>query len=141
MENVRSGPVFKSSSVLFLLICSDHKTRESEVTEYTSTNALGHHLPEDAAQRLYETRRKIRSSITSIPAERDGKQIREFPLNKDLVHGPDFQFRGISQGGQYLPAAQRYTGRFYDKLGPNPLETLAGSTHHVLILSGLYTRV
>ncbi|MGH2593776.1 MAG: hypothetical protein ACRDGG_09710 [Anaerolineae bacterium] len=60
----------------------------------------------------------------------------DLPYNRKLVDGPDFN--GIAAGGLYMPAAQRFRGRFYAELGSNGLLLLTDSRHHVLILTPLY---
>ena len=60
------------------------------------------------------------------------------PYNGSLVEGPDFQLKGITKCGMYLPAAKRYRGRFYVALGPDGPSLLTDTLHHVLIISGLY---
>lgn len=114
------------STVLFIFICSNHKSLKGESAEYATSYALGNYISEKSAQKLYEVRAKIMRLITTTPAKRDSIRLRDFPLNRNLVHGPDFQFRGLRDGGLYLPAAQRYTGGFYHELLPSAREVLAG---------------
>lgn len=126
------------SSILFIFICSNHKAREGESADYATSYAIRNHIPEESAQKLYEVRKKIMKLIKETDIYRDNKRIAELPLNKHLVHGPDFQFRGLGNVGLYLPASQRYIGRFYQELLPNAREVLGNTKHHILIVSGLY---
>jgi hypothetical protein len=125
------------SSILFIIICSNGKTRLGEVDQYQPQGpTIGEHLPE-CVPLLFKARNDIRTLIaTSDEAGRDGKLLRTFPFNDHLIKGPDFQ-RGLSRGGQYLPAANRYHGRYYVGIGANG-SPLLDTPHHVLIVSGLY---
>ncbi len=126
------------SRVLVLAICSNRKTREGESDKYQSTGSISEFVPEQIARVLFKGRHYIRSLITGDSVSRDGKLLRNFPYNGSLVEGPDSQFKGITKGGMYLPAAKRYRGRFYDALGPDGPSLLTDTLHHVLIISGLY---
>ncbi|MBI3302029.1 MAG: peroxide stress protein YaaA [Deltaproteobacteria bacterium] len=127
------------SSILFLLICSNHKTRDGETREYQSIGTMRETLPDRAVHQLYTGREHIFDLITkSESISRDGKVLRQFPLNESLVPGLDIQLAGTRSQGLYLPAAKRYTGRFYSELGSDRVALLTNSPHHVLIVSGLY---
>jgi hypothetical protein len=89
--------------------------------------------------RLFDARRHVRTLITSDRVSRDGKLLREMPYNADLMDGTDLG--GQTQTGRYLPALQRYDGRFYRELGTTAAERVdlaAKMKHHLLIVSGLY---
>ncbi len=129
----------KKSNVLILTICSDSKTKEGEVGAYDSGASICQCVPEQYTHRLFDGRRRIRALITSDAVSRNGKLLRDMPYNRDLGHGPDFQLKGVTQTtGKYLPAAKRYSGRFYRELGDDGPALLMDTPHHVLIVSGLY---
>lgn len=128
------------SRVLFLLICSDTKTREGERPGYDPARGICRHLGQPLADKLLQARKTLRNLLAdSDEMNRDGRPLRSLPYNADLAAGPDF---GTAYSGQvqamYLPAARRYRGRFYRELAPDGPELLLGTPHHVLIVSGLY---
>lgn len=124
------------SNVLLLIICSNTKSREGEAA-YASSKGVTYHLSQDS-QRLLACREKIRSLLTGDALSREGTPMSELPYNKGLKKGRDFDPKSRNVEGRYLPAAQRYRGRFYEKLGPEGASALINSRHHVLIVSGLY---
>jgi hypothetical protein len=89
---------------------------------------------------MYDARRQIRKLITSDMASRHGKPLNQMPFNQDIVYGMDF--RGPVKRGDYLPALQRYDGRFYKEFGKQEERRsfLASNEfkHDILIVSGLY---
>jgi len=126
------------SKVLMLAICSNHKVESSDIVPYQSTWRVAEFAPGQLADKLYTARRRVRDLITSDKVARDGKLLRDMPFNSNLMNGPDFE--GTDANGSYLPALQRYDGRFYRELG-NTKERGSRSLrikHHLLIVSGLY---
>jgi len=126
-----------TSKALILTICSNTKIAEGEQREYSAISSIASLLDEPASKNLYEGRRQIRGLITGGEVSRDGKRLRELPYNSSLQNGPDFQLRGLSQGGMYLPAGKRYRGKFYTEIDPDGTSLLQAQ-HHILIISGLY---
>ncbi|HKZ40300.1 MAG TPA: hypothetical protein VJ044_05020, partial [Candidatus Hodarchaeales archaeon] len=61
--------------------------------------------------------------------------ISEDKWNKKLAYGQDF---GRNEKAFYLPAHERFWGRFYSALGEKGKEKLLNSSHHVLMICGLY---
>lgn len=110
------------SSILLLIICSATKTGENELCKYNDINAVTRRARRTAHQ-LLEGRASIYRLIANDPA-------RKRYHNEGLVPGPDLG--GKNRSGRYLPAATRYTGRFYQNLASDPLALLANSRHHVL---------
>lgn len=127
------------STVLFLTICSNSKTKLGEVASYEATGGIVNSISPRAAKVLLDTRATQRNFIMKSPeASRDGRLLRHLPFNEDLQVGPDFGATGIDTGGHYLPAARRYSGRFFSELGPDGPLLLMEGDHHVLITSALY---
>ncbi len=126
------------SQVLILAICSNQKVKSTGLAEYQPAWRLGEFLPDRLRKGLYAARQQVRHLITTDRVTRDGKLLRDMPFNGHLLDGPDF---GRDSGqGSYLPALQRYDGRFYRELG-GAAERRALSLrvkHHLLIVSGLY---
>lgn len=132
------------SGILIIAICSNTKITSGELQEYHPETSIQNALGEEFSpyiERLYDGRSNIHNLITSGEVSRDGKQLCNMPFNDGLVYGADLNFTGIANSGAYLPAIQRYDGRFYKELG-NPRERLLfflrNSLHHFLIVSGLY---
>ena len=129
----------RMSKVLILAICSNHKIKTESPCAYSSERGVSAHLLEPLRSRFFEARRHVRVLITSDRVSRDGKLLREMPFNADLIDGPDLG--GLGQAGLYMPALQRYDGRFYRELGTTVAQRddlAAHMRHHLLILSGLY---
>jgi cytoplasmic iron level regulating protein YaaA (DUF328/UPF0246 family) len=128
------------SNILILAICSNHKIESGNDVEYAAFQGIEKFLTENLATEMYDARRQIRKLISSDMASRDGKPLNELPYNQDIVHGMDF--RGPVKQGDYLPALQRYDGRFYKEFGKQEerLSYLATDQfeHDMLIVSGLY---
>lgn len=126
------------SKVLILTICSNHKVKSDNLVEYKSSWRVSDFLPRDLASDLYKARRQVRDLITSNKASRNGIPLHELPYNQHIVDGLDF--RGTTRRGFYLPALQRYNGRFYEKLGDQSARASLSAKikHHLLIVSGLY---
>ena len=126
--------------VLFLIACSNRKASGGEVD--FSGPEPGVSLPSVALrERVLSKRSKMFSLIKDTKIfsgfERGGNRAHQAP-NKTLVHGPDLG--GVMEGGTYLPAYQRYTGRTYGPITAAAWESY--STHRdrmtVMIMSGLY---
>ena len=61
--------------------------------------------------------------------------LRELPYNSQLANGPDL--RGETTG-LYLPAMQRYRGRFFQEFDPEETGSLGADSHRCLFVSALY---
>lgn len=126
------------SKVLIVTICSNTKSEAGQTLEYQASDGIAAVLPDDATRTLFARRRRVLGLITGGQVSRDGKALRAMPYNESLVTGPDFQAAGQASGGMYLPAIERYDGRFYTEIGSERLATAQRTEHHLLILSGLY---
>jgi len=137
---------------LILTICSNHKAfvenvprpAKGEVTEYNSAQAITNLLPE-IAKEIYVARKKAFRRIKESGAKRDGILLSDMPYNKDLKRGMDIVGdNSCEHGGFYMPAQQRYTGRFYqafqNTIGHSQAKLCLGedSGNYMLIISGLY---
>jgi hypothetical protein len=128
----------EKSNILILTICSNTKITSGEIIKGKYTGGIINFLPQDLVDPLYGVRYKMRNLITSGKVSRHGKLLREMPFNADLIDGPEFN--GNRSEGLYMPAIQRYNGRFFRSLGDEQERVnLASVTkHHLLIISGLY---
>jgi len=124
------------SHVLFVAICSNLKAEEPN-RGYDLATALQRDLPHYEGDRLMKTRRRAYSLLRNPETERDGLPVTELDYNVKLSNdGPDF---GGGKGAMvYLPAIERYDGRFYQALQKTRGEQLRQPRHHLLIISGLY---
>ena len=61
--------------------------------------------------------------------------MRDLPYNSQLANGPDL---GGSSTGLYMPAIQRYRGRFFQELDPEEAGSLGAGPHRCLFVSALY---
>jgi len=126
------------SHVLFVTICSNGKAEEPNANrEYDLGTALQRDLPPNEGDRLMKTRRRAYSLLRNPETGRDGQPVTEHEYNRRLSNdGPDF---GGGKGAiVYLPALERYHGRFYQALQETRGEQLRQPRHHLLIISGLY---
>ena len=130
-----------TSPVLFLGICSLNKATSSNDEPYKREQSIAAWLKDSqAVNLLYQTRKSSLELTLQGNLENKGSLLAQHPLNRDLRRGPDFN--GTARA-KYLPAIDRYIGRFYGGLGHNgkvyALKTsLNRSPHHLLIISGLY---
>ena len=131
-------------SNLILTICSNYKSNGGNAYD-VNARKIADLLPKKMADVLYSTRQSAYNHIAESGAKRDDTPLTEMQYNKGLVEGPDIT--NITSGaktGKYLPARERYTGRFYSKFNDNvsPGQTphLSGENcdNHLLIVSGLY---
>ncbi|MGB9845840.1 MAG: peroxide stress protein YaaA, partial [Methanothermobacter tenebrarum] len=125
------------NTFLFLIACSNGKQRGGE-HRYIEGNSIANMLPEHS-KKLFNARRQIYSLIKVHKIRRNGVILADLPYNAELVQGKDF---GLDDSnGKYLEAIMRYQGRFYRELskeGDDPVELVKKSSHHLLIISGLY---
>lgn len=133
-----------TSPVLFLGICSLSKRKDVESdppTQYQSDSSIAARLKNrPAVDRLYQGRREGFDLIRESGIENNGALLRDHPYNVALKPGPDF--RGTARA-RYLPAIDRYIGRFYrptNDQGETVVlrDRILRSPHHLLIVSGLY---
>ena len=130
-----------TSPVLFLGICSLNKSPLSNDEPYQKEQSIAAWLKDPQKENLlYQTRKASFELIFQGDLENYGIPLAKHPLNRDLRRGADFN--GTARA-KYLPAIDRYTGRFYGGKGNDgriyDLKTsLNGSSHHLLIISGLY---
>ena len=131
-------------SNLILTICSNHKNDGGDTYD-VNARKIADLLPKKMADILYNTRQSAYNHIVESGAKRDDTPLTEMQYNKGLVEGPDIT--NITSGakmGKYLPARERYTGRFYAKFkydgSGDQTPHLSGENcdDHLLIVSGLY---
>jgi|GEM_PF-862312 mRNA-degrading endonuclease RelE of RelBE toxin-antitoxin system len=133
-----------TSPVLILGICSLSKRKDVETdtpTPYQSNTSIAARLKhKPAVDRLFQGRKEGFELIRESNIENNGALLRDHPYNVALKGAPDF--RGAARA-RYLPAIDRYIGRFYRPTNDQG-ETLVlrdkvlQSPHHLLIISGLY---
>ena len=124
-----------SSKVLFVSICSLTKAGGG-YEEYEADEAIASELTPRLAKKLLWRRERIRQlSGETADVTWQGVALPELEFNRHLVRGPDF---GGDAGASYLPAVERYEGRFFLGLGSDRAAVLRTSSHHLLLLSGLY---
>ena len=124
-----------SSSVLFLTNCSLTK-KAGGGANYDDAGAITSALPAALADRLRARRADVWKAIKNKRALRwQGVRLADLEFNRDLVRGFDF---GGLRNAAYLPAPDRYQGRFFQALGAERKQLLAESGHRLLLLSGLY---
>jgi len=124
------------SPILIVTICSDRKMPGGSNCRYDDSPLRRTWSP-DEQRNLLAKRRWALELLRTTPEIRDGRRVRDIPCNKALRDGGDF---GGTADAPYLPAIERYSGRFYASLGDpdSRLEMVRRSEHHLLILSGLY---
>lgn len=127
--------------ILFISICTRQK-KEGGSPGYYPALAIGSKMNHKPRARLLETRSAIRERLKEL--EFDGIALEE--ENDDLIPAGDFGGTESSDA-RYLPAIDRYDGRFYNDrtgLGVRGADGMTGKErlrmkgHPLLILSGLY---
>ena len=128
-------PYRPSSMVLFLTNCSFTKTIGG-AAGYDESRAITSVLPTTLGDRLLGRRASIFGYMKdATDFYLKGASVSELEINRDLSQGPDLRGRRVAS---YLPALDRYEGRFFLALGPGGKQKLMESEHHTLFLSGLY---
>lgn len=88
---------------------------------------------EELVKRRNEALRLIHSGFIG----RDGIKLNEMQFNSRLVRGPEFGGEK-TKAARYMPAADRYAGRFYTAVKAKNSKILKETPHHILIISALY---
>ena len=121
--------------ILFLFPCSLTKSRGGE-SRYDESEAMTSCVGVDARSRLLERREEVRSLVKeNHDLDWQGIPLADLEFNRGLVRGMDF---GGRRTAAYLPAIDRYRGRFFHALGEGGRQALRGRGHGALIVSGLY---
>ena len=106
-----------TSPVLFLGICSLNKATSSNDEPYKREQSIAAWLKDSqAVNLLYQTRKSSLELTLQGNLENKGSLLAQHPLNRELRRGPDFN--GTARA-KYLPAIERYIGRFYGGVGNN----------------------
>ena len=121
------------TGILLITICSNNKKQGGGPFAKESPSLLAA-LPEHAST-IIKKRQAILHLLKGGEAIRDGIEISHMQLNSRLKLGPDF---GGNESSLFMPAYERYIGRFFAEVGKNNPSILAETAQHVLILSGLY---
>ena len=145
------------SDHIILISCSNGKVRGGNAA-YNPNDSITAFLPSDIQQTVWERRRTIADWIIAGQVEdrlRGDGNRRDSRYNIALRMGPDLgaglsetyppdthsDIRQKSQSKapiEYLPAYERYDGRFFVNAGLETFEKAIVEECHVLIVSGLY---
>lgn len=123
-----------STGILFVSICSRNKSFQPGTSGYSSGDAITARLSGPKGELLLKKRNDLYNRLLGEICFQD-LPVSERRMNRGLKEGLDL---GGHDPGMYLPAIDRYEGRFYTALGPEGKASLRRSGHHLLILSGLY---
>ena len=128
-------PYQPSSMVLFLTNCSLTKAPGGS-GEYDAGRAITSVLPNSLKDRLLQRRASVFKLVkNATDFDWQGIPVSELAFNRELTQGLDL---GSRRSATYLPALDRYEGRFFQALGAEGEKRLAESEHHTLFISGLY---
>ncbi len=123
------------SSILFLATCSLTK-QDGGTAGYNRNGATFSNAQSALGDRLIERRDEVRESVREDQCLAwQGIPLADLEYNRDLAKGPDF---GGRRTASYLPAMDRYRGRFYQALGNGGQQAVSEPGRHMLIVSGLY---
>ena len=145
------------SDHIIIISCSNGKARGGNAA-YNPDDSITAFLPPEIQQTVWERRRTIADWIIAGQVEdrlRGDGNRRDSRYNIDLKMGPDLgaglseicppdahsDMRQESQSKatiKYLPAYERYDGRFFVNAGLETFEKAIVDECHVLIVSGLY---
>ena len=123
------------SKILILTICSLNK-KAGGTARYNEKAALSFKLGPESKNILLKNRNDALDLLWSGKIKWQGVPLQKLDYNKDLNRGEDFG--GKPDFARYLPAINRYNGRFFGALGKEGRDKLLRSRHHVLFMSGLY---
>ena len=120
-------------SVLFVTACSLTKARGGITTfnQEATISAVGQRLAERLTARRDEVRELVKKGET---ADWQGVPLKDLDYNRDLTRGTEF---GGKKGAAYMPALDRYEGRFFQASG-DAGNARCRSNDSLLIVSGLY---
>jgi len=124
-----------ASKVLLIIIGSNTKL-EGGLKGYEESLSVTERLSKTMAHRLAQGRKRMWKLIQDQTVTRDGVPLGSLPRNLGLRFGTDVG--GRSKEGLYLPAAERFHGRFFTALGPEGPTLLTSAWPHILILNSLY---
>ena len=120
-------------SVLFVTACSLTK-EPGGVSTFDQGATIAAVTPRDA-ERLASRRNEVRELVKGgETANWQGVPLKDLVYNRDLVRSSEF---GGRKGGTYMPALDRYQGRFFQALG-DAGKARCKSSDSLLIVSGLY---
>jgi hypothetical protein len=129
------------SKYLILISCSNGKNRGGDAS-YPVSDSLPSQLSHDLCNKFYKRRRVILDLIKAGNVEdrlRGDGNRRDSRYNSTLQIGLDTsEDESVTSSLEYLPAYQRYDGRFYAHAGLDAFEKAYIEEYHVLIVSGLY---
>jgi len=120
-------------SILIIGICSRTKDSNPGEPGYPPNCGIARFLSEGKSEFLRLKRNELKHDLKDILWGKT-KFVSELAMNRSLVDGPDF---AGDEEGRYLPALQRYQGKFYFQGLGGPMEAtkaVYGSGHHFLIL-------
>lgn len=124
-----------NSKILIVTICSLNK-KAGGTSRYNEKETIGFKLKSKTRDLIITNRNKALNLLWSGKIKWQGIPLPKLDYNKDLNRGKDFG--GTANFARYLPAIERYDGRFSGALGEEGKDKLLRSRHHVLFLSGLY---
>ncbi len=132
----------KQTRSLLLLSCSNAK-REGGRPFDPSTRKISDSLSGETRNALHNQRNRVLSLLRGeggrlYNEDQKGGFRDERTCNADIAQGPDF---ANSADGSYLPAYQRYNGRFFARLtsdSPTFWSHLRGGRIEIVFLSALY---
>jgi len=138
MNDMKSSTGYNPTDrILIIGICSRTKDINPGESCYPPNRGVVRFLSEGKSEFLCLKRSELKHDLNDVLWGKT-KFVSELSMNKNLVDGPDFAGNAV---GRYLPALQRYQGKFFlQGLGGSEvaMRTVYGSGHHFLILSGLY---
>ena len=124
-----------SSKVLFLTNCSLTKVPGGSA-EYDEREAITYILPNSLRDGLIRRRAGIFQLVkNATDFHFKGVRVSDLLFNQGFTSGVDL---GGDNTAAYMPALERYQGRFFKALGAEGKRQVVESGHHTLFLSGLY---
>ena len=122
-----------SSSVLLLCCCSNRKLAGGE-SAYRAEASLPNMLGARGGD-LLAARQRVVQQVQAGAVSAQGTPLRDLPYNSQLANGPDL---GGTTTGLYMPAMQRYRGRFFQEFDREETGSLGADSHRCLFVSALY---
>ncbi len=124
-----------SESILFITLGSLHQI-EGGVSEFNEKDSIISRLPFDSIFTLLQTRAKALEWILGdTETTWQGINIRNHEYNKQLIL---LDFGGNENNACYLPAIERFCGRFFLALGNDIRKKIVELNNHLIFLCGLY---
>ena len=123
-------------SRVLILVLSSKTQQTGGASAYGDEDTMVARLPENQKAGFIRARRSLWQQMVTAREREHGRSVAEHVRMDGLREGRDLG--GEDPGARYLPAVDRYAGRFFMALGDEGREMLRAPRYHVILLSNIY---